>query len=72
MDLIWYFFSSDPQDSVGRPKKTFRSEGRENALKLCGWGVPDVEPGQISPIIVIFTFFNYPPPSGIMLSCIIG
>jgi hypothetical protein len=36
----------DPQDdSVGRPKKTFRSEGRENALRLCGWGVPDVEPG---------------------------
>ena len=35
----------DPQD-VGRPKKTFRSEGRENALRLCGWGVPDVEPGR--------------------------
>ena len=48
MDLILSFFSSDPQDSVGRPKKTFRSEGRENALKLCGWGVPDVEPGWIS------------------------
>jgi hypothetical protein len=37
--------SPDPQD-VGRPKKTFRSEGRENALRLCGWGVPDVEPGD--------------------------
>ena len=50
------FFSSDPQDSVGRPKKTFRSEGRENALKLCGWGVPDVEPGTISPKIAVFIF----------------
>ena len=41
----WNVGASDLAD-VGRPKKTFRSEGRENALRLCGWGVPDVEPGQ--------------------------
>jgi len=33
-------------EDSGRTKKTFRSEGRENAIRLCGWGTPDVEPGN--------------------------
>ena len=53
----WNVGAADQVD-VGRPKKTFRSEGRENALRLCGWGVPDNEPGKFE-----MTKLTLPSPS---------
>jgi hypothetical protein len=45
----WNFGNSGQMnyEDAGKSKKTFRSDGRENAIKLCGWGAPDVEPGKI-------------------------